>query len=1103
YGDRFTWGVGGDDGLPDWGEEGGEEWQLAPDFTGDANVQTALGLCSALAGASTKEQIQAARAAYSAIPATFWNMAYARYLFQNYEPYKSAYDKLVAAEREAGMYDPLPDVTYAEALAGALDYIKAQAPAFGTVGGEWAALALARGGAITESYKTAYLAALDAALAGGAPGTASQTDKARIALALTSLGIDASDYNGADLIAEMEEATHPTINGEIFALLALNSRQYESGARGEIAFEYDDEIGAEIETISDGYIKAILDAQLPDGGWSVDSGEWASSGVDLTAMAAQALAPYYQTSAAVHGAIDAALEYLKGEQITSNGGFGFGSDPANSTESDAQVIVALTALGIDPTGGDWEQPGGHNPLTAMLQNYDEDGGGFGSTDSAANAMSTEQAAYALVAYDRFANLKNHLYNMTDADGSVVDDPESGAVEDDEAIAAALALLDETPFAILQADANTEAAAKAKVEAIIGDLSLNGVAAAVDGGAFVAAVAGNESDPDGADGSLAFSVTLSRGDGADQTFSGTLAIAATPYTAPGAPVGAAVTIQLDASGLLLAKQAFAVEADLSERHGYGDAHGGARATPLDALVAAHIAMFGDEDLDDWLQVSAGGFVTLLAGEPFSNSVFFVNGAIPGSETVATAVLAPGDDLLFYLLQDPFAMTDTVAWFADAGGEPLGAVAIEEGEELGVTLVGYWVSWPVNSVAPENWRIEPIEDAQIAALELNDEAGIRVAWFGEEFGLTDEDGRLGITFDEPGEYILSAYDGADDIAIIAPWLAVTVTARAQPQDDADIAAALALLGETGFAASQAEAGSAEAAKASVEAIIGGLKSELNGVAAAVEGGAFVAATAGTLGNAGGADGSLAFTVTLSKGDGAEQAFSGTLAIAAAPYVAPEDMITVAATVEKFRVAAERGGGGYFIEPTLIQIPKASNAAYAIARLLADNGIAYVNTGTINSSFYLTGIRDSNYTEPDSSTKKDGYLGEFDEETGAGWMFSVNNVFPGVGASAVFLNDGDVMRWQYTLDTEGKSLVGENKDALTAKVAQIRAAGQEAAYGAAYAGAMAVLTNMSATGEQIAGALAALDAGIVDRGALGAKIAEAGSAKAGISVGDGNGQ
>ena len=931
-------------------------------FTENAQVIAAKTAIDALDEDSTEQEIQAARTLYNAISVEIY-----KYYFRSNEPYKETYDKLIALELVK--YGNVNVVPYTTALDGTLNVMSGTIPTFGTVNGEWAAFALARGGKITPLYKLAYLGAINAALSTNENGTTSKTDLARIVIALTALGEDASAYNTRNLVAEMDAAVFGTINGDIYALLALNSKPYDSDKRGAITVTYNGETYDEIEVIT-GYIKSILDAQLDSGGWSLSPpDEWnpnPEADIDITAMAIQALAPYYQTSATVNAAVENALDWLKTRQ-SNNGGFaGFGGSPENSTESDAQIVVALTALGIDPTT--WEKPGGRNPLTAMLENYNASsiGGWFGKSGSSLkDDMSTEQAAYALVAYDRFLSLSNTLYNMSDAFGGE------------------------------------------------------------------------------------------------------------PVIEPGDPVEAVVSIQLDDSGFAMAKQEFSVETDLSERYGYADAYNGTQATALDALVAAHIAMFGDEDLGSYLEVT-GGTMKKIAGESALSSYFFINGALPGDETVSTAVLSADDDLLFYLMQDPDYFTDALVWFVDADGDPIDAVTVEADEEFDITLVGYMAIWGMFDVDVDDWT-DVIEDAQIVVLEIGNDVGFRYAAFGEELGLTDENGQLTVSFGTPGEYILSAYDDSGyDMPFTAPWLAVTVTEKDTAQDDADILAAKTSVTGAVYTAAQATTTNAANAKSAVEAIISGL--DLNGVTASVTGGAFTEAAAGTPGNTSGTNGSYTFTVALNKGAGVQQLTDTlTLTISATPYI-PAGNITVTVTVEKFRVPSERNGGGYFIEPTLITVPTGSGAAQVITQMLGEGN--YVHTGAVASNFYLSGIRDASYTEPDDSIKKDGYLGEFDESAGSGWMFSVNNSFPTVSASAIILNDGDVIRWQYTLDTAGNSLKPPNqpanKDALTKKIAEIRALDETVLYGDAYTDALTVLKTMLSAQDEVNTALAVLNAG-----------------------------
>lgn len=91
----------------------------------------------------------------------------------------------------------------------------------------------------------------------------------------------------------------------------------------------------------DSVISDILSMTRQDGGWSI-TGQYGD--VDVTAMTVQALAPYYGENAQVAAAIDRALEFLSTKQLD-NGGFA--SYGVNNPESGAQVLMALTSLGID------------------------------------------------------------------------------------------------------------------------------------------------------------------------------------------------------------------------------------------------------------------------------------------------------------------------------------------------------------------------------------------------------------------------------------------------------------------------------------------------------------------------------------------------------------------------------------------------------------------------------------------------------------------------------------------------------------------------------------------------------------------------------------
>ena len=92
---------------------------------------------------------------------------------------------------------------------------------------------------------------------------------------------------------------------------------------------------------------------------------------------------------------------------------GFGSWGTVNSESCAQVIVALTALGLDPTCDSRFIKNGLTVLDALAGFY-VTGGGFRHTAGGErNGMATEQGYYALAAYYRFVNAQTRLYDMTD------------------------------------------------------------------------------------------------------------------------------------------------------------------------------------------------------------------------------------------------------------------------------------------------------------------------------------------------------------------------------------------------------------------------------------------------------------------------------------------------------------------------------------------------------------------------------------------------------------------------------------------------------------------------------------------------------------------
>ena len=278
-------------------------------------------------------------------------------------------------------------------------------PTVNSTGGEWMVIGLARSGrTVPAGYYDNVVEYVKAkADANERLHPAKVTDNARVILALTAIGKDVTNVGGHNLLKGLDSMDYvqtQDINGPIFTLIALDSHNYPT--MGDVTREK--------------LIQVILDAQLPDGGWNL-SGENADP--DMTAMAIQALAPYYKTNETVKAAVDKALEALSALQRTDGG---FGSWGTVNSESCAQVIVALTALGIDPTADSRFVKNGHTVLDALAGFY-VTGGGFRHTAGGErNDMATEQGYYALAAYYRFLNGQPRLYDMSDVTIKANDQP---------------------------------------------------------------------------------------------------------------------------------------------------------------------------------------------------------------------------------------------------------------------------------------------------------------------------------------------------------------------------------------------------------------------------------------------------------------------------------------------------------------------------------------------------------------------------------------------------------------------------------------------------------------------------------------------------------
>jgi hypothetical protein len=112
----------------------------------------------------------------------------------------------------------------------------------------------------------------------------------------------------------------------------------------------------------------------------------------------------------VKEAVEKALACLSKLQLATGG---YGYQGTENTESTAQVLVALSALGLDPETDARFIKEGNTLLSALLAFEKEDGSFSHELGGETNQMASEQAYYALTAYYRMKEGKTGLYAMQD------------------------------------------------------------------------------------------------------------------------------------------------------------------------------------------------------------------------------------------------------------------------------------------------------------------------------------------------------------------------------------------------------------------------------------------------------------------------------------------------------------------------------------------------------------------------------------------------------------------------------------------------------------------------------------------------------------------
>ena len=294
------------------------------------------------------------------------------------------------------------DKIIADGMTDAKNFWKSKSAAeMASFGNEWYFFSLSRAGIsidskAVEDYLTSVARAYTTDLASDNANKTKPTTIARTMLAVGALGKDPANVGGANLLAMLYNSDKINEGGNeaMWALIALDSGKYEvpEGAKWN----------------REKLVNEILEYQSQDEKGFSWSDKGAKADIDGTAMAIQALAPYYNSNEKVKTAVDEALVYLQ-DKMNSNCQFG-------DSEKASQVIISLAALGKDPldTKNGFVKSVARN-LATGLDTYRIEGKGFKHmlTDSTPNAMATQQALLALESCRRLKAREASIYDITD------------------------------------------------------------------------------------------------------------------------------------------------------------------------------------------------------------------------------------------------------------------------------------------------------------------------------------------------------------------------------------------------------------------------------------------------------------------------------------------------------------------------------------------------------------------------------------------------------------------------------------------------------------------------------------------------------------------
>lgn len=248
---------------------------------------------------------------------------------------------------------------------------------------EWEAIALNKAG---KTIPTSYMENVKKVVQEKQGKFRLITDTERYTLGILAAGGDPTNIGGYNLVESIYNGnvTKQGLNGVAYALIALDSAKFK--------------IPDSATWNRDKLLAQLLQKQNKDGGWAWD--ESTNSDIDTTGMILTALAPYKNQSG-VKEKVDAAVQYLSTH---------YQNAKIDNSSTAAQVVIALSALGIDANGSLFAKE--NTSLVQYLLSFQNKDGGFDwKGGDVSDVFSTAEGIQGLAAYQLYATGKGPLYQL--------------------------------------------------------------------------------------------------------------------------------------------------------------------------------------------------------------------------------------------------------------------------------------------------------------------------------------------------------------------------------------------------------------------------------------------------------------------------------------------------------------------------------------------------------------------------------------------------------------------------------------------------------------------------------------------------------------------